>query len=51
MAITQRDAMHHTQGEYLTWPEGIFAELINGRAYVREPSAPYQLHQEFLGEI
>ena len=51
MAVTQRDALHHSYGEYLTWSEGNFAELINGRAYVREPPKPSRFHQEFVGEI
>ena len=51
MAVTQRDALHHTYGEYLTWPEGNYAELINGTAYVREPPAPSRFHQELVGEI
>lgn len=51
MSVTQRDALHHTYGEYLTWREGNFAELINGTAYVREPPAPSRFHQELVGEI
>ncbi len=51
MAVTQRDLLHHTYGEYLTWPEGNYAELINGTAYVREPPAPSRFHQELVGEI
>lgn len=51
MAITQRDALHHTYGEYLTWPEGNYAELINGVAYVKEPPAPSRWHQELAGEL
>ncbi len=51
MAVTQRDALHHTYGEYLTWPGENVAELINGTAYVREPPAPSRFHQELVGEI
>lgn len=51
MAVTQRDVLHHTYGEYLTWPEGNYSELINGTAYVREPPAPSRVHQELVGEI
>ena len=51
MAVTRRDALHHTYGEYLTWPEGNYAELINGTAYIREPPAPSRLHQEVAGEL
>ena len=51
MAVTQRDALRHTYGEYLTWPEGNYAELINGTAYVKEPPAPSRVHQELAGEL
>ena len=51
MAITRRDAQHHTYGEYLTWPEGNYAELIDGTAYIREPPAPSRRHQEVAGEL
>jgi hypothetical protein len=40
MALPQRDALHHSHAEYLTWPEGGRNELISGTAYVREPPAP-----------
>jgi Uma2 family endonuclease len=51
MRVTRRDALHHTYGEYLTWPEGSYAELINGTAYIREPPAPSRCHQEVAGEL
>jgi len=51
MAVSRQDALHHTYGEYLTWPEGHPAELINGTAYIREPPAPSRLHQEIAGEL
>lgn len=51
MRVTRRDALHHTYGEYLTWPEGSHAELINGTAYIREPPAPARRHQEVAGEL
>ena len=51
MALPQRDALHHTYAEYLTWPEGGHSELIDGTAYVREPPAPSPSHQELVGEL
>jgi Uma2 family endonuclease len=51
MALPQRDALHHTYAEYLTWPEGGRNELISGTAYVREPPAPSRPHQELVGEL
>lgn len=51
MTLPQRDARHHTYAEYLTWPEGLCDELINGTAYVREPPAPSRPHQELVGEL
>lgn len=51
MPVTRRDSLHHTYGEYLTWPEGNYAELVNGTAYVRDPPAPSRFHQELVGEI
>jgi Uma2 family endonuclease len=51
MAVTRRDTLHHTYGEYLTWPEGNYAELINGTANIREPPAPSRFHQEVAGEL
>lgn len=51
MALPQRDALHHTYGEYLTWPDDARRELIDGTAYVREPPAPSRSHQEWVGEL
>ena len=51
MALPQRDALHHTYAEYLTWPEGGHSELIDGTAYVKEPPAPSPSHQELVGEL
>ena len=51
MGIAPRDARRHTYAEYLTWPEGSYAELIDGTAYVREPPAPSRVHQELAGEL
>lgn len=51
MALPRRDTLHHTYGEYLTWPDGEHAELIDGIAYIREPPAPSRFHQELTGEL
>lgn len=51
MALPQRDTLHHTYAEYLTWPDGERHELIKGIAYVREPPAPSRPHQELVGEL
>ena len=51
MALARRDTLHHTYGEYLTWPDDKLYELINGIAYVKEPPAPLPLHQEIVGEL
>jgi Uma2 family endonuclease len=51
MALPQRDTLHHTYGEYLTWPDDERTELIDGTAYVREPPAPSRSHQELVGEL
>lgn len=51
MALPQRDALHHTYADYLTWPDGQREELINGTAYIREPPAPSRSHQELVGEL
>jgi Uma2 family endonuclease len=51
MALTQRDTLHHTYGEYLTWSDNCREELIDGIAYVREPPAPAPVHQELVGEL
>ncbi|HEX8756901.1 MAG TPA: Uma2 family endonuclease [Steroidobacteraceae bacterium] len=51
MALPRRDTLHHTYGEYLTWPDEERNELIDGVAYVREPPAPLRSHQELVGEL
>ncbi len=51
MTFPRRDTLHHTYGEYLTWPEGAPFELIDGTAYVKEPPAPSRPHQELAGEL
>lgn len=50
MPYPMRDQAHHTYGEYLTWPEEMRYELIDGRAYAMSP-APARIHQDIVGEI
>lgn len=50
MGLALRDAEHHTYGDYLTWPEDVRYELIDGAAYLMAP-APARLHQEVVLEI
>lgn len=50
MGLPQRDAAYHTYRDYLTWPEDVRYELINGVAYMMAP-APARVHQEVAGEI
>lgn len=51
MTLRQRDTLHHTYTEYLTWPDAECGELINGIAYIREPPAPLRCHQELVGAL
>ena len=51
MTLHQRDTLHHTYADYLTWPDGESGELINGVAYIREPPAPSRPHQEMVGAL
>lgn len=50
MGLPQRDAVYHTYGDYLEWPEDVRYELIDGVAYLMSP-APTREHQEIAGEI
>lgn len=50
MALPQRDTAYHTYADYLTWPEDVRYELIDGVAYLMAP-APARVHQEFVGEM
>jgi Uma2 family endonuclease len=50
MALAQRDNGYHTYGDYLTWPEDVRYELIDGIAYLMAP-APAVSHQEVAGDI
>jgi Uma2 family endonuclease len=50
MGLPLRDGQHHTYGEYLTWPEDVRYELIEGEAYLMAP-APDLAHQDVAGEV
>lgn len=50
MALAQRDTAYHTYRDYLTWPEDVRYELIDGAAYLMAP-APVRVHQEVAGEM
>ncbi len=50
MGLPQRDIDHHTYGEYLTWPDDVRYELIDGVAYLMAP-APTLTHQDIVGEV
>lgn len=50
MGLPLRDARRHTYGEYLTWPEDVRYELIDGEAYLMAP-APSADHQRLAGGI
>lgn len=50
MPLPRRDLEHHTYGDYLTWPEDVRYELIDGEAFCMAP-APTRSHQRLLMEI
>jgi Uma2 family endonuclease len=50
MGLLLRDSEHHTYAEYLTWPDELRYELIEGRAYAMAP-APSVSHQEVVGAL
>lgn len=50
MGLPQRDDEYHTYGEYLTWPDDLRCELIDGEVYLMAP-APSLPHQDVAGEI
>ncbi|MGH8499994.1 MAG: Uma2 family endonuclease, partial [Methylococcales bacterium] len=51
MGLPLRDSRYHTYSDYLSWPEDIRYELIDGSAYLMAPPAPALDHQEIAGEI
>lgn len=50
MGLPLRDQHLHTYGEYLSWPDDLRYELIDGRAYAMSP-APTLRHQAIVGEL
>ena len=50
MGLALRDQCYHTYGDYLSWPENLRYELIDGIACLMAP-APTLEHQEVVGEI
>jgi len=50
MSLALKDKQHHCYGDYLTWPDDVRYELIDGNAYLMAP-APDLAHQEVVGEI
>jgi Uma2 family endonuclease len=50
MGLALRDPEYHTYGDYLTWPEEVRYELIDGDAYLMAP-APTVSHQDIAGEV
>jgi Uma2 family endonuclease len=50
MALARRDTESHTYADYLTWPDDVRYELIDGVAYLMAP-APTLDHQDVAGEI
>lgn len=50
MGLPLRDHQHHTYSEYLTWPDDVRYELIDGQAITMAP-APNLDHQDIVGEL
>jgi Uma2 family endonuclease len=50
MGLPLRDDQYHCYRDYLTWPEDVRYELIDGVAYLMAP-APTVRHQDIAGEI
>lgn len=50
MGLPRRDTQYHTYADYLTWPEDLRCELIDGVAYLMAP-APAPEHQDVVGEL
>jgi len=50
MGLALRDPEYHTYGDYLTWPEDVRYELIDGEAFLMAP-APTVSHQDIAGEV
>jgi Uma2 family endonuclease len=50
MSLPRRDTAYHTYADYLSWPEDVRYELIDGVAYLMAP-APARVHQEVVLEM
>jgi Uma2 family endonuclease len=50
MTVLKRDTQYHTYSDYFTWSRTSGDELIDGVAYVREPS-PLPSHQLIASEL
>lgn len=50
MGLALKDTLFHCYGDYLTWPDDVRYELIDGVAYRMAP-APDLPHQDVAGEI
>jgi hypothetical protein len=50
MGLALKDNQYHCYGAYLTWPDNVRYELIDGDAYLMAP-APDLAHQEVAGKI
>lgn len=55
MGLQQLDNEYHTYADYLTWPDDVRCELIDGVAYLMSHSlmapTPTRHHQKFVGEL
>lgn len=50
MGLPLEKTRQYTYGDYLTWPDDVRYELIDGQAYAMPP-APTLDHQEITGEV
>ena len=50
MALPRRKPSGYTYADYLTWPDDVRYELVDGVAYAMGP-APTRIHQQVAGEI
>ncbi|MEQ1637554.1 MAG: Uma2 family endonuclease [Methylococcales bacterium] len=50
MGLALKDDKRYTYADYLTWPDDVRYELIDGYAYCMSP-APLLAHQDVAGEI
>ncbi len=50
MSLALKDTLYHCYSDYLTWPDDVRYELIDGVAYLMAP-APDLAHQDVAGEI